>query len=271
MKLLPTTFIPKMFYNKTEDKPKPNGFDGAVKVVKAGPKDFLRSMRFTLDWGRESYTALKNVKPITGFIKGVKGAEDYLAFGEFFQSCCKVASSVTNTLKHGVTKTYSKLKASALEFIWNLFKVIKCLKTYGVYVFKNTIFTPLMAIGGICFAVNSFDKASKEIIAGSKILNTNPSENNFFNLFRTSKTIQTNREKELAIRDATLAYHVNKTAKNTGTLAVGIIVTLKALFAFTAPGIVMLSLGTMILATNITASIIKESYELKKNDLIKDD
>lgn len=249
-----------------DEKPKPNGFDGAINVVKNGPKDFLRSMRFSLEWGRESYKALKDVKPISKFITGVKGAEDFLAFGEFFQSTCRVASSLTNALKHGVTKTYSGLKASALEFIWNLFKVIKCLKSYGVFVLKKAIFTPLMALGGISFAINSFDKAKKEIKAGNKILNSKISEKPFLekiNPLKFFRSDEADKKKELALRDATLVYHVHKTAKNVGTLAVGTIVTLKALFAFTAPGIVMLTLGTVILVSNTAASIIKESYHLK--------
>ncbi|NGX27903.1 MAG: hypothetical protein K940chlam1_00075 [Candidatus Anoxychlamydiales bacterium] len=249
-----------------DNKPKSNRFDGAVNVVKNGQKDFMRSMRFVCEWGRESYKSLKDVKPISNFVTGIKGAEDFLAFGEFFQSTCKVGSSVTNVLKHGVTKTYSSLKASSLEFIWNLFKVMKCLKSYGIYALKGAIFTPFMAVGGVSFAINSADKAFAEIKASNKLQNSNLQEKTFLqkinpvNFFTSSETAQ---KKEKALRDATLTYHFHKTVKNVGTLAVGAIVTLKALFAFSAPGIVMLTLGTVILVSNTAASIIKESNHLK--------
>ena len=251
------------------NKPKPNGFDSAVNMVKfGGQKDFLRTMRFTLEWGKAVSKNLKNVKPITIFIKGVKHTEDFLAFGEFFTASCKAASSVKNALKHGFTKTYSSLKASALELIWNIFKVVKCLKAYGIYALKATLFTPLMAIGGVSFAVNSFDKAKKEILAGKKIFNAKPksSENSLLNkidIFNYFTPSVKDKKKELAIRTATIEYHGLKALRNGGTTIVGAIVTLNALFAFAVSGFTMLTLGTVILVSNTAASIIKESNHLK--------
>lgn len=247
---------------------KPNGFDAAVNVAKKGQKDFLRSIRFSLGWAVESSKVLKNVKPITLLMTGIKSAEEFLAFGEFFQATCKVGSSVTNALKDGITKSYSSLKASALEFIWNLFKVMKCLKNYGVFALKSTLYTPLMAVGGISFAVNATDRALVQIKEGNKVLNSKVVTNNtvkdaLFRFFGFSDSAAA-RKKELARRDVILLCHLNKTAKNICIIAIGVIVTLRALIAFSAPGIVILTLGSLILITNTVASILEESYGLKK-------
>jgi len=217
-----------------------SGYLVGVKILNANQKDVLRAVRFSFEWIKVIFQDLDFFQPITNLITFIKGGEDALCFGEFAQSLCKMGHTLTRGLTNGLTNTIKNLSRNILDLTWNFFKICKSLKNYAIIIIPKAIFVNLMACGGLSFAASSADKTyqnAKELL-----------------LLERSGNTQKKEGKALV--------HLYSLAKNIGTFAVGLIVSLKALIGFTAPGMIMLLLGTTILASNISASIVKEIYHL---------
>jgi len=221
---------------------KSSGFQVGEKVLKANQKDILRTVKMSFQWLQTAFEGLDICEPINNLITFVKGGEDALCFGEFSQSICKLGHSVTKDLSKGFTNAITSLCRSILDLSWNFFKVCKSLKYYAIVSFGSAFFVNLMAFGGLSFATSSADRA----------------------LQGTKKILELESSQNVEKKDAKILVQLYKLAKNIGTFAIGIIVTLRALIGFTAPGLLMLLLGTTILVSNISASIVQETYHLPK-------
>lgn len=240
-----TDLTKKMYVesNKESDKnsEKISNFSIGAKVLKENDKNVLKAIRHSGEWMQTLSESFKDSLPIRSIIDLTKGGEDALSLNDCFQSVFKMVHSITLSIKDGIKSTINDLARNALDLIWKFFKICKTLKHYEIVSFAPKFLIKLSAIGGISFAISSADKAfaaSKELI---------------------------NIEKSTSIekKDAYIVYNLLKLAKNIGTVVIGTIVFAGALFGFVTSGLFSLVLGTVILISDISGSIIKESYHLQ--------
>ncbi len=227
--------------NVTKEQPK--CFLIGANVLKTNDKDVLRAIRFTFEWIKTFFENLKDSMPIKNIISFTKGGEDALSFNEFGQSFFKMCHCVTTGFRYGVTNTVTNLSRGALDLTWNFFKVCKSLQHYKIFNFASRFFVNLSAIAGISFAISSADRA----------------------LIISKDLLRLENKKNIKNKDVLILCNLYSLAKNIGTFAIGAIVAANALIGFAASTTVMLILGTGILISSISASIIKETYHLQVN------
>jgi hypothetical protein len=213
----------------------------AVEILKNDNKNILRTIRHSFEWIENIFANLKDSLPIKNIIQFTKGGEDALSFNEFLQSSLKMCSSVTLMVNDNFTTAINAVSRSALDLIWNFFKVCKTLQNYKIVNFASRFYVNLMAIGGLSFAISSADKAIK-------------TSKDLFDLENSKKVIEK--------KDIQILNNLFKLAQNIGTCAIGVIVTANAMFGFIASSMSMLVIGTVVLISSISSSIL-QSYHLQ--------
>ncbi len=229
-----------------ENEFKPSSFLVAERIIKSNTKNILKATRQSFQWIRLTFETTKNNPHIRNLIRFTKVGEDAFAFRDFSGSIMRISYSVQLIVKKSTSKTISFLVNSTLELLWNTFKFFKVLKNYHIFSLTSKIFVPLQGIGGSSFVLSSANRICKEIQISSKLLNN--VEN-----------------KDLKIRqkiDARLLFSVHSTAKNICALIIGLMVSIGSIHAFVAPSVVYLTLGTIILVSEISQSILRETYKL---------
>ena len=225
-------------------KQPPSGCLIAKKVLNDNHKDVLRTIRFTFEWAQTCFKDLGDLLPFSAnhLVTLTKGGEDALSFSEYRQSVLKTGHTFSAAFKEDITTTISNFGRNILDMGWNFFKVCKSLKSYQILALSSKFFVNLMAFGGLSFAATSFDKMVREA--------------------KTLFKLKHDQDTEIVVR-------LYRIAKYVGTLAIGIMVSLKAIFGIISPGVLMLTVGTTILVSNFAASIITETHQLKlKSDYI---
>lgn len=204
-------------------------------------KDIFRIPKFVAQWLQTFSASLRDSTPLKSLISMSTTGENALAIGEFAGSICKMGHSLTTDFKDSLVDTIHNLASSFLGLSWNFLKVCKTLKQYQVVSIASKTLTGISAFGGIAFAIDGIDRVQASI---RKVLSLE-------NGPATDK------------KDLEVLYNLYKLAKNIGLLAVGVIVASNAMFGFVASSMAMLVLGTGVLISSITSSILKETYGLK--------
>lgn len=218
-----------------------SGFEVGAKIIKENTKDCFRFVKMGSEWAKMATQS--DSLPLTSLFKVAKGGEDALSINEFGESIFKMAHSISTFFTDGIANAISDFARSVLDLTWNTFKIFKTLKSYKIFELTSKYFTPLMAVGGISFSIT----------AGDKIYNTG------------SELLKLQNGNEIKNKDALILYNLYKLAKNIGLFAVGIIVASNAIFGFMMPSLYMLILGTGILISSFSASIVKATYHLQNN------
>lgn len=235
------TAYTNIFHVNGRERTQQSGYLVGVKVLKNNEKDILRTIRFSFEWLKTFFSSLGDFGPIKNIIELVKGGEEALSFSELGISSLKMMHGVAEAFNSGITNSISLVTRGALDLTWNFFKLCKTLQKYKILVFASRFIVSLTAIGGISFAISSADRiygVSKELF-----------------ILQNSSTLINN--------NAHILFNLYQLAKNIGTCAVGAIVAANVLLGFAPPGSLMLVLGTCILVSNISASVIKECCNLQ--------
>ncbi|MBN2479621.1 MAG: hypothetical protein JXA94_05285 [Parachlamydiales bacterium] len=232
---------------QTHQKKAPkNAFDASAEFFGSFPKDVFRILRLSSEWARLIIADLEVFEPLGTFIKAIKTGEEALCFPEFGKSFSTISANSIKFFKHGDKSVISDLRTSSFQGVWELSKVVNWFDKVSIPLVSSNIATKLSAFGGTSFAISSSERMYNE---GTKLVNLNEKSKHY---------IKDPLQKEKL-------YHVLRVAKNIGTLIVGIIVALKGFFGILAPAPAMLIIGTMILTSSISSTILKESFHLKLN------
>jgi len=225
--------------NEAIKKKNQSGFLTGVQVLKQNNKDFLKIITFSFQWLSSIFESLKDCPPIKNLITFTKGGESALSFNEFSQSLLKIGHVFTTGVSFSID-SITNLTRRTLELIWNFFKICKTLQNYKIINFATRLYVNLKAIGGIAFTISSADRT-----------------------YSVYKELLDLENKDTEKKDEKILYYLFLMAKNIGSFAIGAIVTSSALFGTVTSNMLMLAIGTTILASNIVSTIINETYHLQ--------
>lgn len=228
-----TLAIKQQDLNKVES----SGFSLAAKGIKENPKDFLKLIHTAGGW----FLRAKEFGSIKNLVTVSKTGDDVLSFNDCAQNIFKLAHVFSVGLKNGFLTTIDSIVRGCLDLSWNFFKVCKILKSSNVIRFCPLLYRNISILGGLSFVASSADKAYNN----AKFL---------FNLDPTAK---------LDHKDEVILCRIYNLAQNIGTFAIGTIVALGAITGATAPGVLMLIIGTIILVSKTLGYAINESYHLQ--------
>ncbi|MBN2479620.1 MAG: hypothetical protein JXA94_05280 [Parachlamydiales bacterium] len=238
-----------------EEPPKPaqkNAFDESANFFSNSHKDLFRLLRLSSEWARLIIADLEVFEPLGTFIAAIKTGEEALCFADFGKS---ISNSVANAIKlkqnnksiakDGVS-VLSELRTNSFQSIWDFCKVAKWFNKVNVFSLNSKLITNLSALGGTSFAISSSEKMYNE---GIKLFIINYESKQY-----TKDPLQ--KEK---------LYQVLRIAKNIGTLAIGLLVVISAIFGLIAPVIVNLFIATMLLTCSITSTILGKTKITEEN------
>jgi hypothetical protein len=209
-----------------------NGFLIGAKVIKNNNKELLKGIKITFEWAKTFIKELDFIPQIDCTITLIKGAEDALTITDFGQAFCKTAGLIKNA-----PTNITNIARSILDFNWSFFKVCKALKVNKILPFGKKFITNLSLIGGASFALSSLDK----LVTETKAL---------FNI-------------DLKTSDELVLCRFYRIAKNIGTLAIGTIISSGVIFGTTVSATTMLFIGTVVLISGLSSSILNEIYNLQ--------
>jgi len=238
--------------NETNEKPKLNMiFDTCAKIIDKSAKNILRTIRQIFMYLSMAFESLKHSKPILNMIKFMHISEGSFAFKDFIKSTFILLHDIVNITKTGIKDTAWTIKTHTFDVIWNTFKVFKALTANGVYTLSAKYLIPLTGVGGAAFALNSFSRFKGQFFKIDKLLHMSPN---------TDKEVYKQEQADIFGR-------MNDMAKNIGTCVIGTLVTLGAIYGYVAPGLVYLTLGTLVLVTEVAAVAIQQTYGLNFKDV----
>ncbi|OGN61324.1 MAG: hypothetical protein A3F40_00715 [Chlamydiae bacterium RIFCSPHIGHO2_12_FULL_27_8] len=219
--------------NQSKDR-KISAFNVSENLFKKHPKDILKFIKMSGEWAKIAFKDLDTLPSLKAFTDSITTGEKTLSFVDFGASISRLGENITSINEHNLN--ISGIRTSAFDSIWNFHKVVKWFHKCNVITFGTKFLTNITTLGGIAFGINSIEK-----------------------IYTESKRLFKHKDQN----EITRTYLLLKISKSICTLAVGVFVTLNALFGFVAPGIIMLVLGTLILTYNFSSNMLNETYKIE--------
>ncbi|NGX34689.1 MAG: hypothetical protein K1060chlam1_01042 [Candidatus Anoxychlamydiales bacterium] len=212
----------------------------AESVIRSNAKNVLKTIRQSFEWLRLTFENLKDSIPVGNVIKFTKIGESTFAFGDLARSTLRIGHNVKSFVKEGISKTITSFAENTLDLIWNVLKIFKALKNpiFPIFTLASKFFVPLQTIGGASFALSSANRIFKQVKGSSKLLD---------DIAKHPTDIKTCQKNDLMVFARIL-----DTAKNICTFIIGTMISI----GFVASGTVILSLGTIILISEISLSTL---------------
>jgi hypothetical protein len=210
-------------------------FITAAKIIKENNKDLLDLIKFIGQWAQTFFKELELVPELDNLITFAEKVKNGLSIHDTTLAFCRLGHFVSNIFNEGIISSIPKISRTILELNWSAFKLCKALRNEKIYLFGKRFITNFAKVGGISFAISSLDRIYSEAISISQL--------------------DWNQDTEIFCRFL-------RVAKSVGTFAIGLIVSMNAIYGTIVSGTIMLAIGTMILTTSIFSSYLKEAYHL---------